>query len=259
MADNLQSWLGIQQEQAKAAENYINDLMGQAQGDRDFIISQLKRDHDLALGSDDKARAKFLESVADKLEEKIGRIPYDYQVGTTRTQQNLARTQEVTQRNKSQALARLAEDEKVWKQEFGDASTLAKGTQQEALLKRGILSGTRENAQGLAGQEARRLDTDLASTLEAYDRALGRSRQDIETQVGDTLFEAQRSATRAIEDLKTEARRGSIDTQDRLKFGTEGANRQFEAKRKEIERLRRQEEEVAKRSPFEYQQHQRYM
>lgn len=250
MAQTLDQLLAVFNEQAAAADNYVNDLLGQAGGDRDFAIKQLKREHELALGTDDQARAQFLESVADKLEEKIGTIPYDYKVGTERTQEDLARTTELVNRNKSQALARLAEDEKVWKQEFSDVSKEARTSQQEQLLQRGILSGTRGEAQGLAGSEVGKLETDLTKQLEAYNRALGRNTQDIETQAGDTLFEAQRGATRTLEDLKTAARRGAVGQQDKLSFGTEAANREFEARRKELERLRAQEKAAAQMSAF---------
>lgn len=250
MAQTLEQLLGVYNEQAAAADKYVEDLLAQAGGDRDFVIKQLKRDHELALGTDDAARAQFLESVADKLEERIGTIPYDYQVGTTRTQEDLARTTELTNRNKNQALARLAEDEKVWKEQFADTSKESRTTQQEQLLQRGILSGTRAGAEGLAGQEVGKLETDLTRQLEAYNRELGRSKQDITTTAQDTLTEAQTSATRKLEDLKTAARRGATTAQDTLSFGTEAAQRQYDAKRKELERLRAAEKTAAQASAF---------
>lgn len=250
MAQTLEQLLSVYNEEAQAADAYVNDLLGQAGGDRDFAIKQLKRDHELALGTDDQARAKFLESVADKLEQQIGTIPYDYQVGTTRTQEDLTRTTELTNRNKNQALARLAEDEKVWKDQFADTSKESRITQQESLLKRGILSGTRGSAQGLAGSEVRNLEKDLGTTLSAYERELGRSRKDIETQASDVLSEAQIGATRKLEDLKTSARRGATTAQDTLAFGSEAANRQYEAKKKELERLRAAEKSAARASAF---------
>lgn len=222
----------------QASDRYINDLIAQAQGDKDFAIKLLTRDHELALGTDDAARAKFLEQVSDKLEEKIGTIPYDYQVGTTRENENLARITEVTNRNKNQALARLAEDEKVWKDQFADTSKTARGSQQEQLLQRGILSGTRSDAQGLAGQEVGKLETDLSKQLEAYNREIGRSTQDINTQASDTLFTAGREATRTLENLKTDARRGATAASDTFKFGSEKAQRALDAQKKALEQQR---------------------
>ena len=51
----------------KATDRYIEDLLGQAGGDRDAVIQILTRDHEQALGSNDQQRAQFLESVSDAL------------------------------------------------------------------------------------------------------------------------------------------------------------------------------------------------
>lgn len=239
--DFLSGMFGSWEEWQNATNNYIDDLKKQANGDADFMISQLTADHQLALGTNDIKRAEFLESVADSLESEIGRIPYDYQVGVSRLEEDFGRTKELNERNKKMALDRLAEDEQVWKEEFGDESLLARENQQEDLLKRGILSGTREEAQGLATKDIGNLETGLSRTLQAYDRALGRSRSDIETASSDEMFDATRNLTRGKEDYKTIARRGGIDAQNTYKFGTEGVKRQLEARLKELERLRAKE------------------
>ena len=244
----LEELLGIHSEQTDAVDAYIEDLLSQSGGDRDFAIRQLMRDHELSLGTDDKARSEFLESVADKLEERIGTIPYDYQVGTTRTKEDLARIEDVTRRNKELALSRLAEDEKTWRTQFADESDESRQLQGESLSERGILSGTREGAEGLAGEEVGKLETDLTRTLGSFERALGRERFDINLGASDTLFDARRGAKRGLEDLKTSARRGGIDARDQLSYGTEGANRTYDAKRKELERLRAKEKENSRRS-----------
>jgi len=204
-------------------DTYVNDLLSKAQGDTDFAIKQIKNAHDLAIGGNDEQTATFLESVADKLEEKIGRIPYDYQVGVQRTEAS-AKT----------ALDRLAEDEKVWKQEKAITDTEAKTNQQEGLLKRGLLSGTREGATGLAGEETKKLDTSLQSTLNAYDRALGRSTADIGT-----------NKQIALEDLKTGARRGVIGAKDTFTYGSEAQKRALETRKAELERVRKAGYETA--------------
>ena len=234
-------------EQERAANAYVDDLISMAEGDSDLVIRQINREHQLSLGTDDKARAEFMETVADKLEERIGTIPYDYKVGTERIGEDLARAEFVTERNKSRVLSRLAEDEQVWKRDFGEEAEEARGLQQEDLLKRGILSGTREGAEGLAGKEVGDLETDITRQLQAYDRALGRGREDIETESADTLFSVRREAKRGLEDLKTESRRGAIAAEDRQKFGTEAERRRLEARKKELERLRRKELDVAQR------------
>lgn len=247
-APTTQSLLDIYNEQAVAADKYIDDLLGQAAGDRDFAIKQLKREHELALGTDDQARAQFLESVADRLESRIGTIPYDYQVGTTRTAEDLARVEEVTKRNTDLALQRLSQDEQTWRQQFGRETQDLRQSEAESLSKRGLLTGTREQAQGIAGREVGQTEQGISDTLSAYDRALGRSREDIGTQASDTLFEARRGAERTQQDLTTAARRGAIAQQDQLQFGTEAAQRAYEARQKELERLRAREKQLAQQS-----------
>lgn len=247
-APSTQSYMNLYNEQAAAADAYINDLMGQAQGDYDFVIKQLKRDHEVALGTDDAARAQFMETVADKLEEQIGRIPYDYEVGTTRIGEDLSRVTDVTNRNKELALSRLAEDEQVWREQFGQESQDTRQSQSEELSQRGLLQGTRAGAEGLAGREVARTEGDLGTTLQSFERALGRTTGDINTQAADTLFEANRNATRSQQDLTTSARRGAIDQTDVFTFGQEGAQRQLDAKKKDLERLREQEKRIAQQS-----------
>jgi len=203
-------------EAAAATDKYINQLLDSAGGDRDFAIKQLKAAHDKAVGSDDTATAQFLEKVASDLESKIGRIPYDYQVGVSRLESKA-----------NTALDRLSEDEKVWKADKAISDNQAKVDQQESLSKRGILTGTRDNATGLAGVETKKLDITLQKQLDAYDRALGRSRADVNTEL-----------TQGKEDLTTAARRGVQDTQSDTQFGTEAAQRKYEAQKAELERQR---------------------
>jgi hypothetical protein len=197
-------------------DNYINDLLADAKGDLDFALKQLDRQHEVALGTDEQARAKFLEDVADKLEERIGRIPYDYEKYTTRLKDDT-----------SKVLGRLFEDEKVWKEQFGKDTAEGRQSQAEALAARGLLQGTRQGAGGIPGQEVRKFEGDVQNTLSAYDRALAR-------QTSDT----KETETRGLEDLKTEARRGAIDQTDQYKFGTEASQRAYEAKKKALERER---------------------
>ena len=247
---SLTTLTGAYNEGSQATDAYINDLLNTAQGDYDFAIKQLKREHDLALGTDDQARAEFMEKVADQLEERIGRIPYDYEVGSTRISENLARTQEITNRNRDLALSRLAEDEQVWRQEFGKTSEDTRQAERETLSQRGLLAGTRENAQGLAGREVARTEGDLSTTLQGFERALGRERTDIGTQAEDTLFEAQREATRGMEDLTTEARRLAQDVGDKYTFGTEAQKRMLEEEKKRLDRLRSAKKDVAAAASF---------
>lgn len=222
----------------QATDRYINDLLDQAGGDRDAAIAILTREHEQALGTDNTARAKFLETVSDALEKRIGTIPYDYQVGTTRANEDLTRTTDITERNRKQALSRLSEDEKVWKDQFADTSKNERVNQQEALLKRGVLQGTRNDAQGIAGEEVRNLEKDLGTTLSAYERALSRNKQDINTNAQDTIDEATINNTRTLEDLKTEARRAAQGAEDTRSDSFTAAQRAYEKAKKELERQR---------------------
>lgn len=233
-------------QQIGAVDRYVDDLIGQAAGDRDFIIKQLDREHTLALGNNDQERAKFLEQVADRLEQKIGRIPYDYRTGVQRAKEDLGWVENVTERNKNKVLQRLSEDERVWKDKFNTEAQDLREQQNEALLKRGIISGTREEAQGLAGKEVNDLETKLQRQLEAYDRELARTKEDVNTQAQDTLIKARRETARKLQDLKTQARRGAIDVQDKVRFGKEGASREFEKRKRELERMRELEKRSAR-------------
>jgi hypothetical protein len=226
-------------------DKYIDDLIASANGDYDFIIEQLMSQHNLALGSDAAAEAAFLEEVADGLEAKIGRIPYDYKVGVTRINEDFDTDSSRVIRGKDEALKRLAEDEQTWKRDFEVTSTDMKTDQQEELAQRGILQGTREDAQGLAGVNTKRLDTDLMNDIAAFDRALGRDRLDVNQGAEDDLFDLTRSKTRGLEDLKTGARRGTIDQQLTTKFGKKRAELEREKQRKQLERERALQKKTA--------------
>ncbi len=102
MADQYETQLNVLD---KSVDDYINQLISQSQGDRDFIIKQLEANYDLALGTDDNARADFLEKVADKLEERIGTIAFDFERGVERTTED-----------KNEALRRLDEDDRILKE-----------------------------------------------------------------------------------------------------------------------------------------------
>jgi hypothetical protein len=199
-----------------ATDRYINDLLASVNGDRDFAIKKLTQEHDLAISNNDPQTAKFLETVASDLEPKIGRIPYDYKVAVERTED---KTKTI--------LDRLMEDEKVWMKENDQSNKEARVSQQESLAQRGILSGTRDEAKGLAGSEVKTLEQKMQEKLDTYARAKGRNVADVNTDKRITL-----------EDLATGARRGVQDVQMATSLGKESANRIADAKAKELERQR---------------------
>lgn len=222
----------------EASDRYINDLLSSVGEDRDEAIRILTREHEQALGTDDRARAEFLESVSDDLERRIGTIPYDYQIGVTRTNEDTTRATSIIGRNRDSALRRLAEDEQVWKQEFGQASDKSRINQQESLNSRGLIQGTRDNVQGVGGIEVRDLERDLGNTLSAYDRALGRTREDVNTQAEDALFDVNRTSTRTLQDLRTGARRGAQGATDTYTDNTRAAELAYQRRQRELERQR---------------------
>lgn len=219
-------------------DEFIDDLIGQAGGDRDFIIRQLDSQHQLALGTDDSARAEFLEKVSSKLEARIGRIPFDYERFNKRELEDFARgTKRLTQ-NKDIALRRLAEDEQVAKRELTQTEEKERESQGESLSARGLLTGTRSETVGLGGKSVDELEREIGERRGALSRAIGREKEGITTTFGRGIEDVTRGKERSLEDLKVGARRGAIDQQQRTTFGKEGADRSFEARKKQLERER---------------------
>ena len=70
-------------------EQYSQELEKESQNNFDFITKFLDKQHKVALGNDDKELAKFYESVSNSLEERVGRIPFDFQQRSEREKQDL--------------------------------------------------------------------------------------------------------------------------------------------------------------------------
>lgn len=238
--DDFLTQLTQQQDKMTGEVNsYIDDIINSAGGDRDFAVKQLTRDYELALGTDDQARAQFLESVADEFEKKYGTIQKDYKTYSTYATEDLATQEQRITGGKERALSRLAEDEKVWKENFAQESKAGKQSQAETLLQRGILSGTREGAEGLAGSEVKRFDEKLAQEMDLYGRELGRTREDVSREADESLFDVRRGTARELEKLKTLARRGATTATDTYEFGKEAEQRKLDKIKKEAEARRR--------------------
>lgn len=160
---------------------YIDELISQTNGDYNFAAKWLEQQYKLALGSDDTQTASFLKTVANGLEQKVGRIEYDYNTSSYRNNQD-----------KMQALDRLAQDEQTLK----TTTNYARQSQNEDLNQRGLVSSTRDAANGLAGYNIGNLEADIRNKFQALDR----QRNDINT-----------TADRTQQDLATEARRSVQD------------------------------------------------
>jgi hypothetical protein len=239
---NAQNYLDITganlDELNAATDRYIDDLINEANGDLQFILKRLDAEHELALGTDETARAQFLEKVADKLEERVGRIPYDYEKYTSRELEDFARNSKRIGEDKNTALQRLNEDEAVYKQEAAIANKEDRIAQQEELAQRGILQGTRDQAGGVAGQDVQSLETDINARDTAMERALGRSRFDVTQQATRGLEDATLNKDRNIADITTKARRDALDQIMNDKFGREGAQRNYDKQKRALERQR---------------------
>lgn len=218
---------------------YIDQLIGEAQGDLNLVLKQLDAEHKLALGTDDTARANFLEKVADKLEQRIGRIPYDYERYSTRELEDYARGSERITSDKTTALQRLDEDERVLRDEARLEADEARQLQDEALNQRGILSAPRTQATGIAGKEVSDLEGAIKRRSQEITRAVGRDRFDITQDATRSLEDLRLGRDRTLEDITTTARRGAIDQQQATEFGKERAQREFEARKTALERERK--------------------
>lgn len=209
-----EQFMATLQEYEDRANRTADELIARAEGDRDFAIRQLDAEHKVALGQNDQERAKFLEQVANKLEERIGTIPYDYKVGVTRLEET-----------KATALERLARDEQELRRKLGIETEQARQTQGETLSQRGLLTGPRDETVGLGAGEVRRLEDEIEAKFQAIERGSTEGREDI-----------TRTATRGVEDVTTKQRRLAALTGRTYEFGKEEAQRDLEAERQRVER-----------------------
>lgn len=119
-----------------SVNKYVDSLLSQSQGQLDLALKKLDTEHKLALGNNDAEQAKFLETVADGLEQKIGRIPYDYQRYNDRELKQYAMGQNNISSNKDLALKRLAEDERNLNEQAGQQKQKLGIDQQQLGLQR---------------------------------------------------------------------------------------------------------------------------
>lgn len=227
-----------------SVNKYIDDLMSEAGNRRDLLLKRLDAEHKLALGNDDTARAEFLERVADGLEQKIGRIPYDYQRYSARELESYAMDTKQNEQNRSLALQKLENDEKALRQEQISTNKTAV----EELNARGLLEGQRpivepdanigpapiQGLTGLAGATAGSVNQQFANRWGQSDL----NRQGVNLSADQ--FNEQRGFQNRnlMEDLTVDARRGAQDQQNAFTFGREGANLDYEEQRKALERQR---------------------
>ena len=211
-----------------AINKYIDDLRDTAQGDYDFVVKFLKRQFETALGSDDTARADFYAKVANTLEERIGRIPYDYDLMTGREKEDIGRYLQQAD----------AEDvrQRQQEKEFEAQQQLASEKEQRDVRyganERGMLNSGIEKRQAEETKTAR--ETNIIkpqrSTF-AYQQAM----RDF-NRTG-AILQSQRN----LADLTTEARRSAQDSQYSYDYGTGQAKMRLEERLREIDRENRLE------------------
>lgn len=209
-------------------DEWVGDLRGTAQGRYDFTIKWLTDAHEKALGTNDVKRAEFFEQVADKLEQEIGRIPYDYQQMTAREKKDLSDFLKLQNIREDDQLAR----EKEFKEQQAFATEQETLARREEFNDRGLLDSGIEAKKQQTQERARELSTN--PIRRAFD--LERTVRGIETDRGK--LESQRR----LEDLKTQARRSGLDTQAGFDMGTEEAQMTLDEKLANI----RQQEYLAK-------------
>lgn len=228
MATVREQIAGYDPEQAKAIDDYIDELKGEAQGDYDFVVKFLKKQFQSALGTDDKARAEFFSKVANQLEARVGRIPYDFDLQTGREKEDL--TNFLRRADLEDADLRAREKEFQQQQEF--AKGIETEQRQQEFNQRGLLDSGLQKKREQQQAEARRLETDPLKRAFELERARRAE------QVGEERLQSGRR----LEDITTGARRAGEDTQFDYEKGTGLAQRSLEQRLAEIDRARRSEE-----------------
>lgn len=229
----------IYKEASDSVNKYIDSLISDAAGQRDLILKKLDAEHKLALGNDDQARAKFLETVADGLEQRIGRIPYDYQRYSARELEDYAMGSRNIADNKKLALDKLQADDALSRDSLKREQTVSNQNQAEDLNSRGVINGqTRDNAVGVGGQQVGIQNNDFNSRFQALDNNLGFGTAGINLGANQQQGALDFSHKNKMEDLTTDARRGALDEQNAYTFGTDSANLEYNNKMKALERQR---------------------
>lgn len=210
-------------EALRAINDYIDELKDTAQDNYDFIVKYLKSQFEHALGTNDQDRAKFFAQVANRLEERIGRIPYDYEIMTGREKEDLANYL----KEKSMEDTRQRELEKEFETQQALATEKEQEKIREAANERGMLdSGIQKHQQAEAQEERETNILTPQRSLFAYQQAMRDLRES----------QAKIQSQRNLQDITTEARRAAQDEQTAYQKGTEQANLSLAQRLAEIER-----------------------
>lgn len=196
--------------QADNIDKYVADLKATSQQNYDFVVKYLKQQHEAALGSNDQARAKFLEQVANTYEKQVGRIPFDYETKTTREKQDIANYLKSSELMKQDALTR--------EKQFGEQQGFEKKQEQKQLAEsmntRGLLNSGIQKGESNKLALARQLFTE-----DPFYRSLNLEK----TQRAEADRLKQIQSDRNLFDITTGARRDALDTETAFTKGTEAA------------------------------------
>ena len=218
------------QESLGNIEVYYDALNKIAGGNRDFVLKWIQKEFEIAMGNNDSERAAFMAKVANADEERMGRIPFDYELKTAREIQDWQMGLDALER----ARRRVEEDymtARAGKEiEWGEA----RQGQNEGLISQGLLKGTREvqlTAGGIASQRMQKLEGAIQLEKEAQDTQQARSLEDIEKEreAGEIAH------SRKLEDIQTEARRNAVDTIYQKEYGSEKAEHDYQTQSKQSE------------------------
>lgn len=209
-------------------QKYIQSLMDQAGNQKDLAVKMLDAQHQLALGNNDTQTAKFLESVANTMEQQMGRIPYDYERYTTRENQQYALGNQGISQGRDLALQKLANDENAALQNLSFSQQQANQQGAEDLNSRGLLNGqTYQNPTGLAGQQKTQLNTPFANQRSQLQTAYNTNTQGVNQDYGLQQQNLNLAHTNALQDIQTDARRQVQDQQNSYQFGAQQANQAY--------------------------------
>jgi hypothetical protein len=209
---------------------YIDDLKEEAQGDFAFVTKFLKKQFEFALGTDDTARAGFFAKVANTLEERIGRVPYDFEKFTGREKEDIANFL----KKKDMEDSEQRKEEIEFRKQQSLASEKEKKQVAQAASSRGMLgSGIQKRQEAEVAEERKVNIVDPKERVFAYRQAL----RDEDRRLGKIQSE------RNTEDITSKYRRLGQDTQFDYNRGMEGAERDLSKKLAAIDRTERGEYE----------------
>jgi hypothetical protein len=202
---------------------YIDELKAEANGDYDFVVKFLKRQFETALGTDDVAKADFLAKVANVTEERVGRIPYDYDLMTGREKEDLNRYLQQADADD----ARQRQQEKEFEAQQQLAIEQEQKQVREGANERGMLDSGIEKRQSQEAQTTRETNViEPQRSTFAYQQAMRNFDR------SGAILQSQRN----LADLTTDARRSAQDSQYSFDYGIEKANLSLEQRLAEIER-----------------------